>query len=197
MKFYRLEKESMFRGILGALLRAFGYALLITVIFAYILGYKFMIVTSGSMEPRLPVGSLIIVTPIDYEDLEIGDIVTMNKGGYHVTHRINEKRYNGTTLAGPGEEGFDEEAWEKGTWCTKGDNSDSKDGPFYAEQLVGKVYESHCWAWLGDVVMYVKSNAMMLIADLVILIVFLSGVFWIKDKMDVDDIECYETDDDE
>lgn len=197
MKFYRLEKDSMFRGILGRLLRAFGYALLITVIFAYILGYKFMIVSSGSMEPRLPVGSLIIVTPIEYEDLQLGDIVTMNKGGYYLTHRIDGKIYNGTILSNPGEDGFDETAWENGSWYTKGDNSNTKDGTFSAEELVGKVYESHCWAWLGDVVMYVKGNAMMLIADLVILIVFLSLVFWIKDKMNVDDIECYENDDDE
>lgn len=197
MKFYRLEKESMFTGLLGRLLRAFGYALLITIIFAYILGYKFMIVSSGSMEPRLPVGSLIIVTPRDYDDLELGDIVTMNKGGYYLTHRINGKIYDGVILSNPGEDGFDEEKWGKGYWYTKGDNSNTKDGAFYAEELVGVVYESHCFAWIGDVVTYIKGNAKMLIADAIILVIFLAGVFWIRDKMDIDDIECYENDDEE
>lgn len=195
MKFYRLEKESMFTGLLGKVLRAFGYAVLITVIFAYILGYKFMIVSSGSMEPILPVGSLIIVTPRDYEDLELGDIVTMNKGGYHLTHRVDGKIYDNTILSKPGEDGFDEEKWANGYWYTKGDNSDTKDGAFYPEELVGVVYESHCFGWIGDIVVYLKGNIKMLIADVVILIVFLMGVFWIRDKMDIDDIECYENDD--
>lgn len=197
MRFYRLEKDSFFKGLLGKLLRAFGLALVITVVFAYILGYKFMIVSSGSMEPRLPVGSLIIVTPRDYEDLELGDIVTMNKGGIYLTHRIEGKVYNNTIIPNPGEEGFDEDKWENGYWYTKGDNSDTKDGAFYSEELVGVVYESHCFAWMGDIVMYIKGNTTMLIAYAIIFVIFIWGVFWIRDKMYVDDIECYENDEEE
>lgn len=197
MRFYRLEKDNFFKGLLGRVLRAFGIALVITVIFAYILGYKFMIVSSGSMEPRLSVGSLIIVTPRDYDDLELGDIVTMNKGGIYLTHRIDGKVYDNTIIPNPGEEGFDEDKWENGYWYTKGDNSDTKDGAFYEEELVGVVYESHCFAWMGDVVMYIKGNTTMLIAYAIILVIFIWGVFWIKDKMYIDDIECYENDDEE
>lgn len=197
MRFYRLEKDNFFKGLLGKLLRAFGIALVITVIFAYVIGYKFMIVSSGSMEPRLPVGSLIIVTPRDYEDLELGDIVTMNKGGIYLTHRIEGKVYDNTIIPNPGEEGFDEDKWENGYWYTKGDNSDTKDGAFYEEEFVGVVYESHCFAWMGDIVMYIKGNTTMLIAYAIILVIFIWGVFWIRDKMYVDDIECYENDDEE
>jgi len=41
-----------------------------------IFGIKAYIVTSGSMEPELPVGSLIYVKSTDKEILEIGDSIT-------------------------------------------------------------------------------------------------------------------------
>lgn len=198
MRFYRLEKEGFFKDIWSKLFRAFGFSLLISIIFATILGYKFMIVSSGSMEPKLPVGSLIMSTPVEFEELELGDIVTMNKGGIYLTHRIEGKRdANGKILPLPGEEGFSQEAWDNGFWYTQGDNSNTPDGILSEEELVGKVYEAHCYTWLGDVVMYIKANTMMLIIYSIILVAFIWVVFWVKDNLSQDDIECYETDEEE
>ncbi|MBE5738810.1 MAG: signal peptidase I [Clostridiales bacterium] len=198
MRFYRLEKEGIFTGFLSKLVRVFGYALLISIIFATILGYKFMIVSSGSMEPKLPVGSLVMVTPTDYEDLELGDIVTMNKGGVYLTHRIvGKKDHNNNIVALPGTEGFSQEAWDNAIWYTQGDNSNTADGYLSYEELVGVVEEAHCFTWLGDVVMYVKANTTMLIIYGILLIGFVSVLFWVKDKMYPDDIECYDSDDEE
>ena len=198
MRFYRLEQEGFFKDIWSKLFRAFGFSLLISIILATILGYKFMIVSSGSMEPKLPVGSLIMSTPIEFEELELGDIVTMNKGGIYLTHRIEGKRdVNGKILPLPGEEGFSQEAWDNGFWYTQGDNSNTPDGILSEEELVGKVYEAHCYTWLGDVVMYIKANTMMLIIYSIILVAFIWVVFWVKDNLSQDDIECYETDEEE
>ena len=198
MRFYRLEKEGFFKDIWSKLFRAFGFSLLISIILATILGYKFMIVSSGSMEPKLPVGSLIMSTPVEFEELELGDIVTMNKGGIYLTHRIEGKRdVNGKILPLPGEEGFSQEAWDNGFWYTQGDNSNTPDGILSEEELVGKVYEAHCYTWLGDVVMYIKANTMMLIIYGIILVAFVWVIFWVKDNLNPDDIECYENDEEE
>jgi signal peptidase len=58
------------------------------------LGFNFFAVTSGSMEPKLPVGSLIYVGSYKLEDLKPGDIITYQKTNAEaksssiVTHRI-------------------------------------------------------------------------------------------------------------
>lgn len=198
MRFYRLEKDSIFKGLLGKIFKAFCYSLLISIIFATVLGYKFMIVSSGSMSPTLPVGSLIMVTPTEYDDLELGDIVTMNKGGIYLTHRIvGKKDFNNNILKNPDEDGFSESAWENGFWYTQGDNSNTPDGILSEEEVVGVVYEAHCFTWLGDLIMYVKANMMMLVVYGIILVAFVWVIFWVKDHMYPDDIECYENDDEE
>ena len=82
-----------------------------------------MIVSSGSMEPVLPVGSMVIVTPCDYEDLKLGDIVTMDMNGITLTHRVAGKMDLEGNIVEP-----DDPMYEASTWYTKGDNSDTLDG---------------------------------------------------------------------
>ena len=182
MKFYRLEKTNYFKLWSGATLKAIGLALVAVVIIMLIAGYKFMIVSSGSMEPTLPVGSLVIVTPCEKEELQLGDIVTMNAGGINLTHRVVGK-YNPNSTeysillpedmsAYEGEEWLDliegkveynDEAYNNATyWVTKGDNSDTIDGKLDKE-IVGKVYDAHAFSWVGLVVRYIRANFKMLI----------------------------------
>lgn len=60
------------------------------------LGFNFFAVTSGSMEPTIPTGSLIMVGKYRLEDLKKGDIVTYQISGADskehavVTHRLFE-----------------------------------------------------------------------------------------------------------
>lgn len=72
-------------------------ATIIVAVFALLLvclrifGFKMFTVTSGSMEPNYPVGSLLYTTPVDPETLEKGDVITfMNNETTVVTHRIEE-----------------------------------------------------------------------------------------------------------
>lgn len=196
MKFYRLEKTNYFKLWGYATLKALAIALVATVVVMMIAGYKFMIVSSGSMEPVLPVGSLVIVTPCDYEDLHLDDIVTMNAGGINLTHRIVGKYdEHGITERGyllPGDEGYEEQHY----WVTKGDASDTLDGKL-DDGIVGKVYDAHAFSWVGLVVRYVRANYTMLILLLIILAIFISVLEWLKNKMSPDDIECYEIEEDE
>lgn len=57
-----------------------------------IAGFRTFTVMSGSMEPELPVGSLIYIRPVNYYDLKVGDVISFvaNKENTVVTHRIVE-----------------------------------------------------------------------------------------------------------
>ena len=55
MKFYRLEKTNYFKVWFFAILKSLLISLLISIALLVVLGYKFMIVSSGSMEPVMPV----------------------------------------------------------------------------------------------------------------------------------------------
>ena len=222
MRFYRLEKKNYFQYWAYALFKGLAISLILTILLMIVSGYKFMIVSSGSMEPKLPVGSLVIVTPCDYEDLELNDIVTMDAGGINLTHRIVGK-YNASfdddavsgvesmpylipvdnlsddikaTLTDDEkvalQQAYDSSNW----WVTKGDNSDTIDGAL-TDNIVGKVYEAHAFGWVGTVVRYVRANYIMLIIMLILLMAFVSVLEWLKNQMTPDDIEVYENDEDE
>lgn len=58
-----------------------------------VFGVEMKAVLTGSMEPELPVGSLLIISPAEYEDINIGDDITFvrDKNLTLVTHRVIEK----------------------------------------------------------------------------------------------------------
>jgi len=58
-----------------------------------VFGVEMKAVLTGSMEPELPVGSLLIISPAEYEDIKIGDDITFvrDKNLTLVTHRVIEK----------------------------------------------------------------------------------------------------------
>lgn len=67
-------------------------------------GLGFYSIVSGSMEPKLPVGSLIYTQPVKVESLQKGDVVTFLWRGdgvekpIIVTHRIDEVVKQGSEL---------------------------------------------------------------------------------------------------
>ena len=196
MRFYRLEKTNYITIWAGAILKSGLIALMLSVVLMLICGYKFMIVTSGSMEPTMPVGSMVIVTPCDYEDLKKGDIVTMQLGsGMNLTHRVEGKGI----LNEKGELTYVEEGhpdYESALWCTKGDNSDTHDGPISGE-VVGVIHEDNIFEFTGDVVRYIKSNTMVVIIFAVLFVVFFEVLNYLKNKMVIEDIECYDWEEEE
>jgi signal peptidase len=57
---------------------------------AALVGRQSIVVAGGSMAPSIPVGSAIVVAPVDPATLAVGDVVSMNIGGEHATftHRV-------------------------------------------------------------------------------------------------------------
>jgi signal peptidase len=190
MRFYRLEKTNYIKIWTGAILKSLLISLMAVVVLMLCMGYKFMIVVSSSMEPTMPVGCLVLITPCDYDDLKEGDIVTMDKNGINLTHRVvgkGETDRNGDVhYYEKGEEGY-----EEAFWCTKGDNSDTHDGEITGD-VVGVVKENHIFELTGDIVRYIKNNTMVVIIFAVIFVVFFEAVNYLKGKLVVDDIESYE-----
>lgn len=83
-----------------------------------VLGYSMLEVVSGSMEPTIHVGDMIIIDTKD-DDYNANDIVTFyDENGSFVTHRIISRV--GTMVT------------------TKGDNNDSLDPEFATDRIVGK-----------------------------------------------------------
>ena len=52
-------------------------------------GYQLFIVGGGSMEPAIPIGSLVVVSQIDAGRVAVGDVITVRAdNGVVVTHRV-------------------------------------------------------------------------------------------------------------
>jgi signal peptidase len=88
-----------------------------------------MTVLTGSMSPGIPVGSAVLVRPVDPETLAVGDVATYAPAdapeGTHVTHRITSiDRAGGDRV-----------------FTFKGDANEVEDSaPVPAEQVVGEVW---------------------------------------------------------
>jgi signal peptidase I len=69
----------------------FGVAILVTTLAPLALGYRPYTVLSGSMEPAIGTGDLIVAQPIRPIEARVGDVVTFpdpSRGGKRVTHRV-------------------------------------------------------------------------------------------------------------
>lgn len=133
-----------------------------------VFGCETMAVVSGSMEPGISVGSVVITYPVENsEDLVIGDVITYEvDSGTRVTHRIT---------------GINKETQE---YTTKGDANNSEDPePVRFAQIVGKMKLSI--PLLGYLSIYVKTPLGIAVAAVVsfilILLLFLPELFG-KDK---------------
>ena len=51
-------------------------------------GWRPVVVLSGSMEPKLPVGGLVFLKPVEASQIRVGDIISFRHGNVRVTHRV-------------------------------------------------------------------------------------------------------------
>lgn len=116
-----------------------------------VLGYSQYIVTTGSMEPNLSPGDLILVKAED--QYELGDVVTFHDShGSVVTHRI---------MGTVGDQ-----------FITQGDANNTEDGDLLsAEQIIGKLQQ--VLPGMGFVIEFLRS-------PLGILVLVVAGVLLIK-----------------
>ncbi len=119
------------------------------------LGYEIYEVVSGSMEPAIPVGSVIYVAPVAPEDVAEGDVIAFQSGEDVITHRVTENRF------------------VVGEFVTKGDANAAEDFetvPYSA--LIGRV-ERH-FPFLGQMLSLFAAP----VAKLYLLVFALCGVMF-------------------
>ena len=81
---------------LGALL---GLAVIVITLTATHTGIRPLVVRSGSMEPTIPTGSMVLVQRIDAAEIEVGDVVAVGRPDHtRVTHRVIALERKGVTV---------------------------------------------------------------------------------------------------
>lgn len=95
----RKEEKKKGGGILPAVCNILGTLILFSVMLLCIpvtlpklFGYQIYDVVSGSMEPEIPVDSVVYVKETVPEEIEEGDVAAFQSSGSVIIHRIVEKR---------------------------------------------------------------------------------------------------------
>lgn len=130
-----------------------------------LIGMDAYVVTSGSMEPQIPKGSVIYVEDVPATDMEVGDVITFipnssDLGAERVVHRVVQVQENNYTRA----------------FKTKGDSNSAADPgwtPYY--RVLGK--KTMSVPYLG----YLISGAHTLPA--VIMLVLIPGIFLVRNEV--------------
>ena len=149
--------------ILNTLIFIFLFVIAAALIVPNLIGYKSFAVVSGSMEPNIHVGSIVYTKEVEFNDLEVGDIISYQiSGDTIVTHRINSINS------------------DKQTIVTKGDANETVDGSeVNINQIVGRV--AFTIPLLGFITIYIKTPlaivAICVIIALLIILNFLPEIF--------------------
>ena len=117
------------------------------------LGIKTYVIISGSMQPKLQIGDIVIVKNVEQRELEKGDIISFREGQNVVTHRIVDVLKNEDTIR----------------YKTKGDNNNSEDeGLVEYTSIEGKVVK--IIPKLGNVALILQGKITIIFIALVIYI---------------------------
>lgn len=81
--------------VAGWTVAGFAIALAVTLVVAHAAGRQSLTVLSGSMEPTISTGDVVVATPIAPMDARVGDVVTYKEPGGEgrlITHRVKTMR---------------------------------------------------------------------------------------------------------
>ena len=151
-------------GRVGAMLSAavvvaiLALAVGVTVVPAVVGGHT-LTVLSGSMAPRLPVGSVVVDKPADPATLRVDDIITYELGDDLITHRIVAIKQ---TADGP-------------LFTTQGDANEIADTkPVAASQIRGRLW--YVVPYIGTVRGFLLSRAGLIAGSAAVLLI---GAIWL------------------
>ncbi|MBQ6621408.1 MAG: signal peptidase I [Mogibacterium sp.] len=123
-RYKRTPLAAVLNGV-GTLIMILSIVICLALALPRLAGYQTYVVVSGSMEPAIPVGSMLYVKACDPATLTEGDVVMFYgnlQQGVPITHRVVENHP------------------EDGELVTKGDANDKNDlAPARYENVIGKV----------------------------------------------------------
>lgn len=118
-------------------------------------GIKTFVIVSGSMQPDLMIGDIVIVKNCDKNDINVGDIISYRSGQSVITHRIVE------FIESDGQTGY----------ITKGDNNNVKDNVVVKfEDIEGKYIGKI--SKLGNVVLFLKNKIVIISIILIFYLIY-------------------------
>ena len=119
-------------------------------------GIKTFVIVSGSMEPILNIGDVILVKDIQEDDIKINDIISYREGQSIVTHRVID---------------IEENENEK-KFITKGDNNNVKDSyPVRYRDIEGK-FDSKINK-LGKIVLFLQNKIVIIFVMLIFYLIYI------------------------
>ncbi len=115
-----------------------------------VVGYRPLIVLSGSMEPTYPVGSVLYYKSVAKSEIKEKDVITFELNGTVITHRVN--RIDGDN------------------YYTKGDANPSEDSvPLSYDNIMGKTMNFNI-PYIGYYIKFVNDNMYLLVVAVVVLL---------------------------
>ena len=67
----------------------------------FVLGQRPTVIITGSMEPNIKVNSIVMLEPVEFKDIEVGDIIRYTSyRGFSVLHRVQTKTSSYVTTKG-------------------------------------------------------------------------------------------------
>ncbi|MCG3088286.1 signal peptidase I SipW [Sporosarcina cyprini] len=131
-----------------------------------IFGYQFKTVLSGSMEPGIQTGSIIVVKAAeDKNAFKTGDVITFQEEeGILITHRITDIVKSGDSVL----------------YRTKGDNNNGEDmNPVLSDNVVAE-YTGHTVPYVGYFINFAqsKNGAFLLLIPGFLLLIYSAFTIW-------------------
>lgn len=134
-----------------------------------VFGLKPSVVLSGSMDPTIQVGDVILIQECDPETLQEGDVVCYMSSGKAITHRISSV----TT----GEDGLVR-------YVTQGDANNAADRLSVSADQVQGVWNGVRVAGLGNTIMFMQTPTGMVLCIICPLALFFAWDVWRRRRLD-------------
>lgn len=150
-------------GLFGLIVALIAFIILALTVLPPVLRYQTYVVLSGSMEPTIHIGSVIVATAVDPNELRVGDIITYQRptDKESVTHRIVQIKGSADGRA----------------FVTQGDANGTPDlGDIRFDRLAGKVQMSV--PYLGYIFNFIGSPTMRFLFIVVPGILLLGSWLW-------------------
>lgn len=160
---------SRLMSVLSVVIFIFGLTIFLSVLNASsgkapsVLGFSFLKVETGSMEPEYPIGTIIVSKKVDVKTLKVGDVISFYSTSEDISGRINTHRIVEVTSSMVGTPVF----------ITKGDaNSNPDPESVSSVMVIGKVVYNI--GTVGGSVISVLTNPNVILIFIVIPLIFIT-----------------------
>lgn len=192
---------SRIMAVISVVIFIFGLTIFVSVLRASagkapsVFGFSVLQVTSGSMEPEIPVGGIVIVRKVKPDSLKVGDVISFYSNDVDISGKVNTHRIIEIKQSESGEKIF----------RTKGDSNEYADTAAVFEiDLVGKMIMN--LGSVGGSVFDVLRNPTIILIFIVLPLIFITlgeavnlakliAEYKFSDQKDEDDEKSSETKD--